>query len=69
MIAALVLGNPKLRGWRALLLRLLPWYDVAAERERDARSAAIHRRAIRARIEAEQVRKAYLAVAERMRRS
>lgn len=69
MIAALVLDRRKLRGWRALMLRLLPWYDVEAERVRDEHSADLHRRAIRARIEAEQIRKAYLAAAERMRRS
>jgi hypothetical protein len=41
---------------RALVERLLPWYDLAAEARRAERSAAIHRRSIRARIRAEKVR-------------
>lgn len=54
--------------WQRLIARFLPWYDVEAERQRDAQSAAIHRRAIATRIEAERVREAYRQAAERVRR-
>lgn len=47
------------RGWRHLVERLLPWFDPEAERQRDEHTEAIRLRAIRARINAEQVVRAY----------
>lgn len=45
--------------FRSLVERALPWYDPEAERARNARTEAIRLRAIRARIDAERVVKAY----------
>ena len=45
--------------FRRLVERLLPWFDPEAERKRNAHTEDIRLRAIRARINAEKVTKAY----------
>lgn len=47
--------------WRRLVERALPWFDPEAERKRNDRTERIRLRAIRARINAEQVTEAYRA--------
>lgn len=57
------------RDWlRHMIERLIPWYDPAAEARRQARTEAIRRRSIEARIAAEDVRWAYAAYARRVRK-
>lgn len=61
---------------RRLIERILPWYDPEEEARRDARTEAIRRRSIAARITLEQltpeaqkrIRTAYIAYARELRR-
>ena len=53
---------------RRMVERLLPWYDPTVEARRTAHSEDVHRRSIAARIEAEDVRAAYLDYARRLHR-
>lgn len=66
---ATALNPPTMRNtFRRLVERLLPWYDPEVERRRAANTEELRQRSIRARIEAERVRDAYLAYAERLER-
>jgi hypothetical protein len=51
-----------------LVERLLPWFDPEAEAIRNARSEAIRKRAIAARIRSEHVRADYAAMGRRLTR-
>ena len=55
MAVSLPMGNR----WRELLDRLLPWFDPAIERQRNARTERIRKRSIVARIRAERVIEEY----------
>lgn len=53
---------------RRLIERILPWYDPEYERLRDRRTESMRQRSVKARIEAEHVRAAYLEYADRLER-
>ena len=53
--------------WARFVERLLPWYDAALERRRDARTEAIRQRSIRERIRAEPIIDQYRATDRRRR--
>lgn len=54
--------------FRFAIERLLPWFDPAEKARRDARTEAIRRRSIAARIQTERVREAYRRAADRVER-
>lgn len=53
---------------RRFVENLLPWFDPAVEAQRAERTEAIRRRSISARVNAEQVRAAYVQAARELRR-
>lgn len=53
---------------RRVVETLLPWYDPTVEARRHAHTEEVRRRSIAARVEAEDVRAAYLEYSRRMRR-
>lgn len=53
---------------RRFVERMLSWYDPATEARRDARSEAIQKRSIAARVKASEVRAAYRATADELHR-
>jgi hypothetical protein len=54
--------------WRALVERVLPWFDPVVEARRNERTERIRRDAIAARMRAEEVREAYRRSARRTQR-
>ena len=65
------MGHPVPVGDRvrnALLTLIAPWFNREEEAAKQRRSEEIHKRSVRARIAAEQVRADYALAAERLRR-
>jgi hypothetical protein len=53
---------------RAAIERMLPWFDPAAERVRDAHTEEIRQQSIAARMHTERVRRAYRQYADKAER-